>query len=270
MVTFLFWNTNGKPLYEQIRELARAHQVDVIILGEFAANPVSLLEHLNSGPRPEFHFATGQCERIRIFTRFSSGFLRATYESKWISIRRLRLPARLEILVVAAHLPSKLYRSEDSQAFECLEIARTIREQEEKVGHERTIIVGDLNMNPFEKGLVSANGLNAVMSRQVASRRTRTIMSREFPLFFNPMWAHFGDRLEGPPGTYYYDRAEFVNYYWNVLDQVIVRPELMERCDGERIKVLTKVGEQSLLLDDGRPNNRDFSDHLPLLFEIEL
>ena len=113
MVTFLFWNTNGKPLYEQIRELARAHQVDVIILGEFASNPVSLLEHLNSGPRPEFHFATGQCERIRIFTRFSSDFLRPTHESDRISIRRLRLPARLEILVVAAHLSSKLYQSED-------------------------------------------------------------------------------------------------------------------------------------------------------------
>ena len=270
MVTFLFWNTNGKPLYEQIRELARAHQVDVIILGEFASNPVSLLEHLNSGPRPEFHFATGQCERIRIFTRFSSDFLRPTHESDRISIRRLRLPARLEILVVAAHLSSKLYQSEDSQAFECLEIARTIIEQEEKVGHQRTVIVGDLNMNPFEKGLVSANGLNAVMSRQIASRKSRVVKSREYPFFFNPMWSHFGDRVDHPPGTYYYDRSELVNYYWNILDQVIVRPDLMDRCDGEKIKVLTKVGEASLLSDDGKPDYRSFSDHLPLLFELEL
>ena len=168
------------------------------------------------------------------------------------------------------HLPSKLYWSEDSQAFECLEIARTIREQEEKVGHQRTIIVGDLNMNPFEKGLVSANGLNAVMSRQVASRKTRTVKSKEYPFFFNPMWAHLGDRTDRPPGTHYYDRSELVNYYWNVLDQVIIRPDLMDRCDGERIRILTKLGETSLVLNDGRPDQRKFSDHLPLLFELEL
>jgi hypothetical protein len=44
----------------------------------------------------------------------------------------------------------------------------------------------------------------------------------------------------------------------------------MERCDGERIKILTQAGDASLLLDDGTPNSKDFSDHLPLLFEIEL
>jgi endonuclease/exonuclease/phosphatase family metal-dependent hydrolase len=270
MVTFLFWNTNRKSLQEEIRALVQEHQVDVIILSEFAGNPVSMLEHLNSGRSAGFHIATGLCERIRIFTRFSSNFFRPTYESEWISIRRLRLPARLEILVVAAHLASKLYQSEDSQAFECLEIARTIIEQEERVGHQRTLIVGDLNMNPFEKGLVSANGLNAVMSRPVASRKSRVVMSREYPFFFNPMWAHFGDRVDHPPGTYYYDRSEHVNYYWNILDQVIVRPDLMDRCDGERIRILTKVGKVSLLLGDGRPNYQSFSDHLPLLFEIQL
>ena len=270
MVTFLFWNTNRKPLLNEIQTLVREHQIDIVILGELETSPVSLLQHLNSGATSNFRIAAGQYDRIRIFTRFSSEFLTPTYEDERISIRRLRLPARLEILVVAAHLRSKLHQSEDSQAFECVEIARTIREQEEKVGHERTLIVGDLNMNPFEKGLVSANGLNAVMSRQIASRRTRVVESKTYPFFFNPMWAHFGDRPGRPPGTYHYDSSEHVNYYWNVLDQVIIRPDLMDRCDGENIKILTKVGERSLLLDDGRPNNRNFSDHLPLLFEVEL
>ena len=84
------------------------------------------------------------------------------------------------------------------------------------------------------------------------------------------MWAHLGERDGHPPGTYFYSHSEFVNYYWNVFDQVVVRPDLIDCFETERIKVLTAVGNTSLLQDDGRPDARNFSDHLPLLFEIEL
>jgi hypothetical protein len=229
-----------------------------------------MLEALNSGARADFQFASGEYERIRIFTRFSPSFLRATYEDDRVSVRHLMLPAQRQILIVAVHMPSKLFWSEDSQAFQCTELSRMVIEQETKVGHRNTVLIGDLNMNPFEKGLVSANGLNAVSSRQVASRGSRHVLSRHYPFFFNPMWAHFGDRRGHPPGSYDYDRAELVNYYWNVFDQVMVRPDIMDRCDGEGIKILTKAGDISFLRDDGTPNSKDFSDHLPLLFEIEL
>jgi hypothetical protein len=125
-------------------------------------------------------------------------------------------------------------------------------------------------MNPFDKGLVSADGLNAVSSRQVASRGSRQVRSRQYPFFLNPMWAHFGERSGHPPGSYYYDRAELVNYYWNIFDQVLVRPDIMDRCAGEGIKILTKAGDASLLQKDGTPDSECFSDHLPLLFDIEL
>jgi endonuclease/exonuclease/phosphatase family metal-dependent hydrolase len=270
MLTFAYWNLNRKPLEAEIGTLVHSHQVDVLILSEFAGSPVSMQQRLNAESTPQYHYAAGRCEHVQIFTRFSPDFLRATYEGQRISIRRLTLPARLEILVVAAHFPSKFNWSEDSQAFECIELARIIKEQEAHVGHARTLVVGDLNMNPFEKGLVSANGLNAVMSRQVASRGTRVVQSKEYPFFFNPMWAHLGDRPGRPPGSYFYDGSEHVNYYWNVFDQVIIRPELMDHCDAEGIRILTQIGESSLLLDDGRPDDRKFSDHLPLLFGIEL
>lgn len=270
MVTFLFWNTNGKAMEAEVSTLAQEHRVDIIILSELTSSPASMLQALNRAEAAEFHYAPGQCERIRIFTRFSSRFLEPVYESISLSIRRLGLPARTEILVVAAHLPSKLFQSDSSQISACVELARTIREQEEKIGHTRTLVVGDLNMNPFEHGMVTANGMNAAMSRQIASRKTRTVQSREYPFFFNPMWAHLGDRSGHPPGTYYYSHSEFVNYYWNVFDQVLVRPDIIDHFETERIKLLTAVGRTSLLREDGRPDVRNFSDHLPLLFEIEL
>jgi hypothetical protein len=71
------------------------------------------------------------------------------------------------------------------------------------------------------------------------------------------MWAHFGDRPAHPPGSHYYERAELVSY-WNVFDQVMVRPDIMDRCHGEGIKILTKVGDTSLLRDDGTPDGSLF------------
>jgi hypothetical protein len=269
MTTFLFWNTNKKPVEEAIAALVESHRVDVLVLAEYST-PDELLERINRPGRAGFHLTFGLSKAVIVFTRFSSQLVHPVFEGDRVSIRRLALPARLEILLALVHFPSKLYWSDGSQAIQCTELAREIRTQEENAGHNRTVLVGDLNMNPFEAGLVSAAGLNAVMTRDLAERRFRTVQSKQYPFFYNPMWNHFGDRHDGPPGTHYYERSEHVCYFWNVFDQVLLRPDLMNRCSTEGVRVLTRAGNMSLLSAEGRPNTRLASDHLPLLFELDL
>src|SRR5262249_32918619 len=147
------------------------------------------------------------------------------------------------------------YWSAEGQAFECAELSRRIAVEEDRIGHRRTVLVGDFNMNPFESGLVAAGGLNSVMSRRIAARLVRTVQGREYRFFYNPMWAHFGDARSDTAGSYFYDSAEHVNYFWNVFDQVLLRPELAERFDGNQLRVLTSVGATSLVRADGRPDD---------------
>ena len=80
-------------------------------------------------------------------------------------------------MVAAAHLPSKLHQSDDSLIFECANLAQMIAKQEDLVGHKRTILLGDLNVNPFEVGMVGTGGLHAVMSRNVALRNHRRVQA---------------------------------------------------------------------------------------------
>ena len=54
MTTFLFWNTNKKPLEEAIAALVEAHAVDVLILAESPDRSVALLERLNQPGKPGF------------------------------------------------------------------------------------------------------------------------------------------------------------------------------------------------------------------------
>ena len=135
---------------------------------------------------------------VEVFTRFSPDFLVPTLESGRFSIRRMSLPARPELLLAMVHLPSKSYWTNDSQTLECAELSRMVQTEEQKVGHRRTLLLGDLNVDPFEPGMVGASGLHAMMTRQLAARQSRTVQGREYPMFYNPMWGHFGDRTGGP------------------------------------------------------------------------
>jgi len=244
-------------------------KVDVVILAESAISPSSLLATLNSAAGSGFHLSSGVSKGITILTRFSREFLRPVFESDHVSMGRLMLPARSEILLAAVHLPSKLYWSNESQSFECVELARRIAEEEDRLGHQRTVLVGDMNMNPFEPGLVSSIGLNAVTSRRIAERETRTVQGRAYRLFYNPMWGHFGDVRGDTAGSYFYDSAEHLNYFWNVFDQVLLRPELAKRFNSDQLSIVKSVGARFLVRGDGRPDATLYSDHLPIVFELD-
>jgi hypothetical protein len=174
--SFLFWNINRKPLAAVVAELANEHRAHVVVLAESNASPSALLGALNPVGRSDFHFPAGSNKYLTIFTRFPRECLQPVYETGRISIRRLSLPGRSEILIAAVHLASKLHWTSESQAFECTQIARKIADEEDRVGHQRTVVFGDFNMNPFEAGLVSCAGFNAVMSRRIAARIPRTSM----------------------------------------------------------------------------------------------
>ena len=270
MITFLFWNTNKKDVRELIASLATTHQVDVIILAECGTPSSALLTIVNERSNGEYHLPDSVCSAITIITRFSRNFLTPKFETDRLSFRLLHLPARPELLISVVHLPSKLFSSEDSQVFGATELARRIAETESEIGHRRTIIVGDFNMNPFEKGIIAASGLHAVMSRRIAARGSRTVQGKKYHFFFNPMWAHLGDQMDSPPGTYYYERAEPVNYFWNAFDQVLLRPDLIDFFPLNGLQILTAVGDDSLITDKGIPDRNHASDHLPIIFRLDL
>lgn len=269
MLSFLFWNLNGQPLSDAIAAIAEQERVDILILAECKIEPAHLLATLNRS-QAAFHFAPSQNDQIIIFSRFAGEYIVPAFESGRYSIRRLALPTRDEIILAAVHFPSKFYWDESSQLLECSVLGNTIADVERQVGHSRTVVVGDLNMNPFEGGVVGAAGLHAVMTRKVAERVTRVVQGRTYPFFYNPMWAHFGDALNKPPGSYYYERAEHVNYFWNTFDQVLIRPQLVDRFRNDQLRILDRAGETSLAKEDGRPDSGSGSDHFPLFFNLDL
>src|ERR1700694_1825105 len=256
MINIVFWNLNRRPLQDLLAALVKNYAVDVLILAENKIPPTTVLRALN-GARPGYKTRPWSvCTKIAIFTKFHEKFLQPLEESDRVLICRLSLPARLDILLAMAHLSSKLYLDQTDQIAECQLLAETVKRAETKVEHTRTILVGDLNVNPFEAAIVGALGLHAVMAKQVAMRNRRTVQNKEYQFFYNPMWRHFGERPDGPPGTYYYGAAGQVTYFWNIFDQVLVRPALIPHFPDHELQILTTIGDMKLLDINGHPNKK--------------
>lgn len=269
MLTFLFWNLKRNNCLKAIGRLAKAHDIDVLMFAECSLGVADLLEELNSGGHSaQFHYNPGNCERIAIYSKFTTRSITPIFETHWLTIRHLQPPGKLDLLLVATHLPSKLNQSEGSQTLAMTEIAKDIHRMEEKTGHGRTVLVGDLNMNPFEHGIVAASGLHAVMDRRIAGRGQRKVNGKSYPFFYNPMWSLLGDASTGPPGTYYRHESEQVAYFWKMFDQVLLRPAILPIFDNKNLAILETDGVASFLKSNGTPDEKTASDHLPILFRL--
>ena len=86
------------------------------------------------------------------------------------------MPLRDDIILAVTHFQSKYNFDNESQALECASLSDYIKLYEEEIGHKRTILVGDLNMNPFESGVVGAKGLHAVMAKSIARSGDKKIL----------------------------------------------------------------------------------------------
>lgn len=266
---FLFWNLNRRPLHDRAARIAAGRAADLVVLAECPTPPADVISALAAAGAGRFHEADGSCGRLRVLSRLGRRVVRFVFADdldRWL-IYRVMPRFAPELLLAVAHLPSKTNIQEPTQRLAARTLAADIDQNEDRRKHQRSVLVGDLNMNPFEEGVAGAGHLHGVMARTVAASEERSVHGRPYRMFYNPMWGLLGDRTPGPPGTYYRSAAEAVNYYWNTYDQVLVRPELADRLTGP--EVLVTDGVTSLLTVNGLPDRTTGSDHLPLVFRLD-
>jgi endonuclease/exonuclease/phosphatase family metal-dependent hydrolase len=246
--------------------LARQRAADVLVLAEGQIRTFDLLYALNTGGAASYRVVPLQSRFLRVFTNLPARVARAVGESDRSSYIKIDPLIGRGFLLAAVHLRSKLYDS-DAQLIAARLLAHEIQDFEQEAGDNRTLLVGDLNMNPFEDGIVGVDGLNATMSETVASKSHRTFGNRDYPFFYNPMWRMMGDPAVAQ-GSYYFDKGHAITYYWNTFDQVLMRPALAPFFDHQSLQFCVNAGGQSLLRN-GRIDS-SISDHLPLLFRLNL
>lgn len=268
MAAFLFWNLKRNRIEDRVARLVVAHDVDVLMLAECVIDPSEIVSAVERGGGSRYSFHGSKEDKVHVFSRLGDDRVIVTDSDllRRLILFTIRLDGFPQILLAVAHLPSRRDVSRGGLAQLATRYAGRIREIENLVGHRSTLLVGDLNMNPFDDGVVGGLGFHGVMTRAKAYEIERHVSGELSPFFYNPMWGFFGDRTPGPPGTYYLSGADPINYFWNIYDQVLVRPDLIP--DLEDLAILDHDGRESLVTAKGMPREARGSDHLPLFFRL--
>ncbi|MDR3634831.1 MAG: hypothetical protein P4L84_13585 [Isosphaeraceae bacterium] len=283
MLSILFWNLDGKPhrnavqhaenLVESIARLTLAKDVDILVFAECGVDDRRLIERLNATGLGPYDRSPIKSRRVRVFTRLEPSTIAEAFSDPVedrLAVIQIETGASPAILLAGVHFHDRMSIPTDvGRALATSVLARTIESVEDEAGHQRTALVGDLNMNPFEGGVVGTHALHGVMTRALARSVPELASRKLFRCFYNPMWGLLGDRSKGPAGTYYFPNlTDPANHFWNVFDQVLLRPALMDHLVD--LEVLASDGTESFITKGGRPRRAVLSDHLPLFFRLDV
>lgn len=265
-MNFLFWNTNNRNVDDVLIDLIINESLDIVILAEYVRDSTSLLKKLMKRDVEYYKLSNIGCKRINIFTRLTPSHFKYSSECEYYTIRELKQPGHLNLLMAFVHLPSKLYMTESDQLQETICFKEELERAEAKNDNRNSIVLGDFNMNPFEPGMIAASSMHSIPCSKTAKKGTRTIKGRDHTMFYNPMWNLFGDFNE-KPGTYFHSSSMYNAIFWNMPDQIILRPHLVQYFDKDSLKIIDSTPTQKLTNLKGHPN---VSDHLPIMFSMNL
>ncbi len=248
MLNFLFWNTHGNQIYDQIIALTQEKNTDLIILAECKLDIPLLIGLLNSNRPQQYESSLSEVRtRQLVFIHNSAvNAFRIIEDGLLGSFGVFNTDEGKEVIIAAVHFPSKRDRDDlDFHSF-AEEFRKKLENLERVRKHSRSVIVGDFNMNPFEDGMIAAKCLHTVMDCEIAKKRGRIVQGNFYKYLYNPMWGRMGDTSPGPSGTYFYQRSAQRDYFWHTFDQVLIRPDLLPAFPIDKLEVVQSVNATTL------------------------
>ncbi len=268
-IKYIFWNIKGKNLFEPIVRLILENNIDIIALTETDLLDVHcLINELRLNNQDWKLVEICPVSDIKLLAKRDIRIL-VHEESKRFSTYKLYNENDLYLLNVL-HLDSAMYKDEYARSQKATNISQILRKTEEsmfKNEEYKTITIGDFNLQPYSQGVIGYYGFNATMSKSKAKNISRKVDDEQKYFYFNPMWKLMGDnRLV--QGTYYnnsdqQDRSMF----WYTFDQLLIRPFLIDKFNWDFFDIIEGTRNYSFIRN-GIINKTQYSDHLPLKFEI--
>lgn len=283
-IRILSWNYQGKTNKYKLgalRQLVTENNIDIVVLQEASGIKIS---SILSTTHSEVGYMMGKISAgVRVFLRhsmFAHTPAQLGYYNKYALINLRPVNSQNSFNLIAVHLYSKVGRTERKQMWENLDFIEEINKWEKSTGTDKSIMIGDLNHNPYDGNMLDPNVVNSRDSRNVIShqKKFKPIGSKD-SYWYNPMWNMLGDHdpytsSKRVPGTYYFNKEDETPI-WNMLDGFMLRPSLMENIDFSESKVISGTSSYPFVKSLVTGKNDSFiheyySDHLPIKLTVKI
>lgn len=266
----VFWNINKENLAFELELLAQEVNPDILFLAESQMNVAEILTALNEKEINYFYNYDAICSKIQMFSKFQDQYVQPITSSLRYTVRLIDILGYPKFNLMCLHFQSKVNWDSHDQAAHSMELNSTINDFETRTNSKMTLVIGDFNMNPFDFGMVQTTGLHSVMSKEVALKKSRIVGGKEYPFFYNPMWSFFGDHGKGSVnGTIYNTLSKPINYFWNIFDQVLIRPDMIQYINEDELEIISQLSDNHSLLKKSQIIDDSISDHLPISITIK-
>nr|WP_176699608.1 endonuclease/exonuclease/phosphatase family protein [Neobacillus massiliamazoniensis] len=242
-------------------DIVLENQIDILALAEYE-DDMDDLKRMFISKKYDIYELENLGSRITVLTTFPPGSIERIVDKRHYLLFRIQHSNVGKIMFGFTHIFSKSMKDENDYTSKVGRMINMIEAKESENKSDYTLLAGDFNMNPFEKGMLQGGSFHAFPTVHEAKKNKRTVDEEVYKMFYNPMWKYFGGN-NGVPGTYYTTPTHTYGLYWNIFDQVLYRPCLMDVVDNIEIK--TKIKGKDLIEE----NKILVSDHLPLYFKLK-
>jgi hypothetical protein len=258
----IYWNSKQHADFSTIKDILLDEVPDILFLSETnEATITSNLAELNISNYE--HFDNPGCSRIIILRKSERKLSISRQDYYYSAVKDISSG----VIIISVHLPSQMYQSMDGLKSYIRSFRDEIDVEFGNSSSKDILVIGDFNINPFEKPMIDFDGFSASNSRKL--RRSATHLKSTRELYYNPTWTLYGKN--NFPGTKYFKRpsgSAFDILEHHFLDQVLVSFSLSQKIVSECVKVLEVTTNKMFF--DIPSNSVLLSDHLPLIYEYEI
>jgi exonuclease III len=257
----IYWNTKGFIDFEVYEDLLIKYSPDILFTSETDSS--FLTSHKASFNKIGYNLIDNPgCERIKILSHKDCN-CELGIQNKFYTCIIID-----DINVISVHFPSQMYHHMDALKYNLRKFRNKIDDEIGESSDKPILIIGDVNVNPYEPAMINFDGFMATNSIK-SRKRIKSIDDEVREPYYNPTWRLYADNIF--PGTKKYPRPSGFSHdiiEFHFLDQVLLSEKLKNNIESDKISVVTKTDKFDLLNE--KYNKVNFSDHLPLFYQLKM